>query len=95
MNVPDPSSETPMLLNHGDRPPLPRPATTEEAARAFERHIERAAFGRINDLRVDHLGDVVVLYGRCRTYHAKQLAHQAALDLADDSVSLDDRIVVN
>lgn len=36
---------------------------------------------RIRDLRVEMLADGVVLHGRAATYHAKQLAQHAAMDL--------------
>jgi hypothetical protein len=63
-------------------------------AHLIERQIDHRACGRIYDLRVDCSGDRVVLEGRCRTYHAKQLAHEAALDLAESSARVDNRIVV-
>lgn len=59
---------------------------------SIERQIAHRTFGRIYDLHVDCSGDRVVLQGRCRTYHAKQLAHEAALDLA--SVQVENQIVV-
>lgn len=63
-------------------------------AQRLERHIERSACGRVSDLRVDCTNDAVVLHGRCRTYHAKQLVLQAALDMADGVFRLVNQIVV-
>ncbi|AGA29580.1 putative phospholipid-binding protein [Singulisphaera acidiphila DSM 18658] len=60
----------------------------------MERQIAHRAFGRIYDLHVDCSGGRVVLQGRCRTYHTKQLAHEAALDLAESSARVDNQIVV-
>lgn len=38
---------------------------------------------RIRNLRVIHLPDGLVLQGRAATYHAKQLAQHAAMELSD------------
>lgn len=57
-------------------------------AQRLERHIERSACGRINDLRVDCIDGAVVLHGHCRTYHAKQLVLQAALEMAEGVLGL-------
>ncbi|WP_406700202.1 phospholipid-binding protein [Singulisphaera sp. Ch08] len=68
----------------------------QDSARAqvIERQIEHRAGGRIYDLRVNCTGDRVVLQGRCRTYHAKQLAQEAALDLAESPARVENQIVV-
>ena len=65
-----------------------------EAAEYLKVHINRVANGRIRDLRVVYSGDSIVLQGRSRTYHAKQLAHQAVLDLTDGFPLLANQIVV-
>jgi hypothetical protein len=67
---------------------------TDEFVQQLERHIERAACGRVSDLRVAPTAGGVLLQGRCRTYHAKQLVLQAALDMADGVTSLINQIVV-
>jgi hypothetical protein len=54
----------------------------EALAVTIERHIERRACGRVRDLRVACSDGRIVLQGRCRTYHAKQIVQEAALDLA-------------
>jgi hypothetical protein len=38
---------------------------------------------RVRDLRVVFLADGLILQGRTATYHAKQLAQHAAMELAD------------
>ena len=53
-------------------------------AERIEGHIEIRLCGRIHDLHVACAGAGVVLQGRSRTYHAKQLAQEAALDLMTD-----------
>ncbi len=65
-----------------------------EVAEYLTVHINRVANGRIRDLRVVYSGDSIVLQGRSRTYHAKQLAHQAVLDLTDGFPLLANQIVV-
>jgi hypothetical protein len=56
--------------------------------------VERLAGGRIRDLDVACEGGRVVLKGRSRTQYAKQMALQAALDLAGDRPALANRIEV-
>lgn len=65
-----------------------------EVAEYLAGHINRVANGRIRDLRVVYSGDSIVLQGRSKTYHAKQLAHQAVLDLTDGFPLLANQIVV-
>jgi hypothetical protein len=43
---------------------------------------------------VEYSEDRIILQGRSRTYHAKQLAHQAVLDLTDGHPLLANQIVV-
>jgi hypothetical protein len=66
-----------------------------EVAQFIEGHINRVASGRIRDLHVVYSDDQIVLQGRSRTYHAKQLAHQAVLDLTDGHPLLANHIVVS
>jgi hypothetical protein len=66
----------------------------QELAQFIEGHVNRAANGRIRDLRVEYSEDRIVLQGRSRTYHAKQLAHEAVLDLTDGHPLLANQIVV-
>jgi hypothetical protein len=66
----------------------------QEVAQFIEGHVNRVANGRIRDLHVVYSDDQIVLQGRSRTYHAKQLAHQAVLDLTDGHPLLANQIVV-
>jgi len=67
-----------------------RPSFSER----IECHIERRLCGRIRYLNVVCSSDRVVLRGRSRTYHAKQLAQEAALDLTGGAPRLVNEIVV-
>jgi len=71
-----------------------RTRNVEGLAERLEGDIERRASGRIRDLHVVCSADSIVLQGRSRTYHAKQLAQQAVLDLTDGRQSLSNEIVV-
>ena len=46
----------------------------------LEMHIARRTGGQVRDLCVVAIDDRLILRGRSRTYHAKQLAQEAALD---------------
>jgi len=52
-----------------------------------EEHIEslmqRRLGNRIRDLRVTVRAEGIILHGRAATYHAKQLAQHAAMELAN------------
>jgi len=67
----------------------------QELAQFIEGHINRVANGRIRDLHVVYSDEKIILQGRSRTYHAKQLAHQAVLDLTDGHPLLANQIVVS
>jgi hypothetical protein len=69
------------------------PGTTDLAER-LEGYIEQKASGRIRDLHVVCSDGGILLQGRSRTYHAKQLAQQAVLDLTDEHTLLTNQIVV-
>jgi hypothetical protein len=66
----------------------------QELARFIEGRINRVVHGRIRDLCVVYLDEKIILLGRSRTYYAKQLAHQAVLDLTDGRPLLANQIVV-
>lgn len=68
---------------------------SQEFAERIEGYIERRASGRIRDLHVVCSDDMIILQGRSRTYHAKQLAQQAVLDLTDGHPLLTNQIVVS
>jgi len=67
---------------------------TRDLAERLEGYIEQKASGRIRDLHVVCSDDMIILQGRSRTYHAKQLAQQAVLDLTDGHTLLTNQIVV-
>ena len=71
-----------------------RSKNREDLAERLEGSIERRASGRIRDLHVVCSEDKILLQGRSRTYHAKQLAQQAVLDLTDGHPLLTNQIVV-
>jgi hypothetical protein len=68
--------------------------STRDLAERLEGYIEQRASGRIRDLHVVCSDDGIILQGRSRTYHAKQLAQQAVLDLTDGQTLLTNQIVV-
>src|SRR5262249_60528063 len=53
----------------------------DDLAERLEGHITRRACGRISDLHVVCSDGWIIVQGRARTYHAKQLAQEAVLDL--------------
>ena len=65
-----------------------------DLAGQIEGHIDRRARGRIRDLHVVCADAQIILTGRSRTYHAKQLAQEAALDFAGGCSTLANQIVV-
>jgi len=67
----------------------------QELAQFIEGHINRVANGRIRDLHVVYSEEKIILQGSSRTYHAKQLAQQAVLDLTDGYPLLANQIVVS
>ncbi len=67
----------------------------QELAQFIEGHINRVANGRIRDLHVVYSDEQIIVQGRLRTYHAKQVAHQAVLDLTDGHPLLANQIVVS
>jgi hypothetical protein len=66
-----------------------------ELAELIEGHIERRASGRIRDLHVVCSDGMIILMGRSRTYHAKQLAQEAVFDLTEGQAALANQIVVS
>jgi hypothetical protein len=75
--------------------PLADDFSDDSLAEAVARRIENATCGRVNGLFVARLGTSLVLHGYCRTYRARELAHQAAVDLADGEVELIDLLTVS
>ena len=84
-----------MMQQSGMDPERPgRRENEQELAERIEGYIERRASGRIRDLHVVCSEDQIILQGRSRTYHAKQLAQQAVRDLTDGYPLLMNQIVV-
>jgi osmotically-inducible protein OsmY len=52
-----------------------------EFLESVEAQIQRRLGGRVRDLRVVLRDNGVILQGRSATYHAKQLAQHAAMDI--------------
>lgn len=71
-----------------------RGPSVDDLAERLEGLITRRACGQIRDLHVVCLEDRIVLRGWSRTYHAKQLAQEAALEATGGSPHLANEIVV-
>jgi osmotically-inducible protein OsmY len=86
------------MVSTGESRPDPRRDGARPAAdgleQRIERHIAGRAGGRVRDLRVECADGLVILRGRTRTHHAKQLAQEAACDLIEGPTGLANRIVV-
>jgi hypothetical protein len=65
-----------------------------EFVERLEGQVERRASGQIRDLHIVCVDDRIILQGRSRTYHAKQLAQQAVLDFADGFLVVANQIEV-
>ena len=74
--------------------PPGRDEANDALAARIEARIEGRVRGRIYSLHVICSGDSITLHGRTRTYYAKQLAQEAALDLPDSAFSLTNEITV-
>ncbi len=59
-----------------------RGVSEEKRLDALEESIVHRLAGRLRDLRVTLRRNGIVLEGRAATYHAKQLAQHAAMELA-------------
>lgn len=73
---------------------VPPPGAGEARAAEIEQHVERKAWGQVFGLQVECGGGRLVLRGRCRTYHAKQIVQHAALELTASSTLLVNEIVI-
>ncbi|HEX5470247.1 MAG TPA: BON domain-containing protein [Lacipirellulaceae bacterium] len=78
---------------------IPKHETQDRAERqralevAIIQRIETRLRGRVRDLSVRVIDDVVFLQGKCATYYTKQLAQHAAMGIIDDE-QLENEIVV-
>ncbi|MCS7238421.1 MAG: BON domain-containing protein [Thermoguttaceae bacterium] len=52
--------------------------------RAIEDAILEATYGGVRNLSVDVTSREVILRGRCRSYHVKQMAQHAAMRMCED-----------
>lgn len=59
-----------------------RSISQEEQVDSLEASIQHRLGGRVRNLRVRVQGSGIVLEGHAATYHAKQLAQHAAMELA-------------
>jgi hypothetical protein len=69
--------------------------TAVNYAAQFEQRIVTKARGRIYGLEVNFTDGQLVLTGRCRTYHDKQLAQEAVLRFTEPSTQVVNKIVVS
>jgi hypothetical protein len=74
---------------------IPQEPLADGLAERLEGLIARKASGRIRDLLVVCEAGHITIKGRTRTYHARQLALQAVLDMTDGRSTLADQIVVS
>jgi hypothetical protein len=64
--------------------------TVPPAEECLESLVQRRLGSRVRDLRVVLRHDGVILQGRAATYHAKQLAQHAAMELASMPILAND-----
>jgi hypothetical protein len=67
----------------------------DDLAVRIEHHIAGKARGRVRDLQVVCTDDLIILQGRTRTQHDKQLIQEAVFDVADRRAVLANWIVVS
>jgi hypothetical protein len=84
-----PTKDTRMDPRRAARAPL-----QDELASRIEHHIAGKARGRIRDLSVVCDGGRIILRGRSRTHHDKQVAQEAVFDVADGRTALANEIIV-
>lgn len=79
----------------GQAGPLSDPDWTRADLTAqIEARIEFRLPNRISNLHVTNSGELIVLRGRARSYHDKQLAQEAALDHIGGTLRLSNQIEV-
>ena len=67
----------------GKTEPCAGPKPADDELTELERCIQDQLDGRIGDVKLDLVPGGLVLRGRTRTYHAKQLAQQALMQASD------------
>lgn len=65
-------------------------STAVAEATQLEALVQRRLGGRVRDLRLLAREDGLILQGRASTYHAKQLAQHAAMELAGRRILAND-----
>jgi hypothetical protein len=71
-----------------------RPGISESLGEQITRLVQSRTGGRIRGLNVEVIDRDVVISGRTSTYHVKQLATHAALDLAGQFATLTNDVSV-
>jgi hypothetical protein len=69
-------------------------SSREDLAARIESHVAGKALGRVRDLHVVCRDNLIILQGRTRTQHDKQIAQEAVFDVADTHAVLTNQIVV-
>jgi hypothetical protein len=59
--------------------------TRQDLAGMLEKQIKEKTFGRVRPLEVKMGTDKITIHGNCPSYHVKQLAIQALLELAPEA----------
>lgn len=68
---------------------------TPEERELVEQEVQRQLCGRVHDFRLLVGDDGLVLQGRSRTYHAKQLAQQAVMAVVQHPIQANEIEVCN
>lgn len=95
--APDAGSVSLRLLDVGsvcDESPSQSAPPQQALEAIIQQRIESRLHGRVRNLVVRVVGDVVTLAGECTTYYTKQLAQHTAMGVLDDE-HLENAIVVN
>jgi len=73
---------------HMSTPVIEEPILREEER--LETLVQRRLGGRVRDLRIRQRAHGIILQGRAATYHAKQLAQHAAMELTGRPIVAND-----
>jgi osmotically-inducible protein OsmY len=77
----------------GSKQASARGVSQEALENAIRRRIEARLCGRVRNLNVRVLADLVILEGQCATYYTKQIAQHAAMGILEDE-QLENAIIV-
>lgn len=75
-------------------PPMVELKKTQEVPELLERHVRERTAGRIQNLQLEQSSHWLILTGRCDSFYAKQLAQEAAREVAPDCRVLNEILVV-